>query len=120
MSDPKFMMIDGAPQPVAPFSHIVECDGWFFLTREGVSVGPYESRFDAELSASLLVARLSQLDGAGGAACLIQGFLGDPRNPLKRPRPRVRSARRPRTGSMATALSALQRAWSVLRASASA
>lgn len=32
MTDPKFMMIDGAPQPVAPFSHIVECDGWYFLT----------------------------------------------------------------------------------------
>ena len=26
------MMIEGAPQPVAPFSHIVECDGWCFLT----------------------------------------------------------------------------------------
>ncbi|MDA7946302.1 MAG: RidA family protein [Hyphomicrobiaceae bacterium] len=25
-------MIDGAPQPVAPFSHIVEVDGWYFLT----------------------------------------------------------------------------------------
>lgn len=32
MAEPKFMMIDGAPQPVAPFSHIVECDGWCFLT----------------------------------------------------------------------------------------
>lgn len=32
MSDPKFMMIDGAPRPVAPFSHIVEVDGWYFLT----------------------------------------------------------------------------------------
>lgn len=26
------MMIEGAPQPVAPFSHIVECEGWCFLT----------------------------------------------------------------------------------------
>lgn len=25
-------MIDGAPQPVAPFSHAVEVDGWVFLT----------------------------------------------------------------------------------------
>lgn len=32
MSDPSFHMIDGAPQPVAPFSHVVEVDGWYFLT----------------------------------------------------------------------------------------
>lgn len=25
-------MIDAAPQPVAPFSHAVECDGWVFVT----------------------------------------------------------------------------------------
>ncbi len=27
-----FHMIDGAPDPVAPFSHAVECDGWVFVT----------------------------------------------------------------------------------------
>lgn len=32
MPDPAFHMIDGAPQPVAPFSHVVEVDGWYFLT----------------------------------------------------------------------------------------
>ena len=32
MSFPKFHMIDGAPQPVAPFSHAAEADGWVFLT----------------------------------------------------------------------------------------
>jgi reactive intermediate/imine deaminase len=32
MSDPSFLMIDGAPRPVAPFSHVVEVDGWCFLT----------------------------------------------------------------------------------------
>ena len=32
MADPRFFMIDGAPQPVAPFSHAVEVDGWVFLT----------------------------------------------------------------------------------------
>jgi reactive intermediate/imine deaminase len=25
-------MIGGAPDPVAPFSHAVECDGWVFVT----------------------------------------------------------------------------------------
>jgi reactive intermediate/imine deaminase len=32
MSGPRFMMIPGAPTPVAPFSHAVEVDGWVFLT----------------------------------------------------------------------------------------
>ena len=29
---PRFMMVPGAPTPVAPFSHAVEVDGWVFLT----------------------------------------------------------------------------------------
>ena len=32
MSAVRFMMIPGAPMPVAPFSHAVEADGWVFLT----------------------------------------------------------------------------------------
>jgi 2-iminobutanoate/2-iminopropanoate deaminase len=32
MPQPLFHMIAGAPTPVAPFSHAVECDGWVFLT----------------------------------------------------------------------------------------
>jgi Putative translation initiation inhibitor, yjgF family len=32
MSTPIFHMIAGAPDPVAPFSHAVESDGWVFLT----------------------------------------------------------------------------------------
>jgi 2-iminobutanoate/2-iminopropanoate deaminase len=32
MSAARFMMIPGAPTPVAPFSHAVEVDGWTFLT----------------------------------------------------------------------------------------
>jgi 2-iminobutanoate/2-iminopropanoate deaminase len=32
MGVPRFMMIPGAPAPVAPFSHAVEVDGWVFLT----------------------------------------------------------------------------------------
>ena len=32
MSDLVFHMIGGAPDPVAPFSHAVEADGWLFLT----------------------------------------------------------------------------------------
>ena len=32
MTEPMFHMIDGAPTPVAPFSHATEVDGWVFLT----------------------------------------------------------------------------------------
>ncbi len=32
MSSPQFHLIDGAPDPVAPFSHAVEQDGWVFVT----------------------------------------------------------------------------------------
>ena len=30
--EPIFHMIAGAPDPVAPFSHAVEADGWVFVT----------------------------------------------------------------------------------------
>jgi reactive intermediate/imine deaminase len=32
MSEARFLMIPGAPTPVAPFSHVVEADGWLFVT----------------------------------------------------------------------------------------
>lgn len=32
MGAPQFYMVDGAPQPVAPFSHATEADGWVFVT----------------------------------------------------------------------------------------
>jgi len=32
MNVPLFHMIAGAPQPVAPFSHATEVDGWVFVT----------------------------------------------------------------------------------------
>jgi len=32
MTLPTFHMIAGAPDPVAPFSHAVEVDGWVFVT----------------------------------------------------------------------------------------
>ena len=32
MSAARFLMLPGAPTPVAPFSHAFEVDGWMFLT----------------------------------------------------------------------------------------
>ena len=31
MATPIFHLLEGAPQPVAPYSHAVELDGWLFL-----------------------------------------------------------------------------------------
>jgi reactive intermediate/imine deaminase len=53
MSSPIFHMIAGAPDPVAPFSHAVEADGWVFVTGQmpfaGTSVdAPYPDGIDAQ------------------------------------------------------------------------
>ena len=32
MSLPSFHMVEAAPNPVAPFSHVCEADGWVFVT----------------------------------------------------------------------------------------
>lgn len=51
--DPIFHMIAGAPDPVAPFSHAVEADGWVFVTGQmpfvGTSVNePYPEGIEAQ------------------------------------------------------------------------
>lgn len=51
--DPIFHMIAGAPDPVAPFSHAVETDGWVFVTGQmpfaGTSVDePYPEGITAQ------------------------------------------------------------------------
>jgi hypothetical protein len=33
-------------------------DKWYFYTREGVTVGPYRTQFEAEVDAEMLMARL--------------------------------------------------------------
>ena len=53
MSPPIFHMIAGAPDPVAPFSHAVEADGWVFVTGQmpfaGTSVDePYPQGIEAQ------------------------------------------------------------------------
>jgi reactive intermediate/imine deaminase len=51
--DPIFHMIAGAPDPVAPFSHAVEQDGWIFVTGQmpfsGSSLdSPYPDGIEAQ------------------------------------------------------------------------
>lgn len=52
--------------------------GWFFKTREGIAVGPYADPFDAELSASLLISRLAQLEQTDDPRAAIRRFQDDP------------------------------------------
>ena len=53
MSSPLFHMIEGAPDPVAPFSHAVEQDGWVFVTGQMPFTGtandsPYPEGIEAQ------------------------------------------------------------------------
>jgi 2-iminobutanoate/2-iminopropanoate deaminase len=50
---PIFHMVAGAPDPVAPFSHAVEADGWVFVTGQmpfsGTSIDePYPEGIEAQ------------------------------------------------------------------------
>ena len=51
--NPVFHMIAGAPDPVAPFSHAVEADGWVFVTGQMPFTGtandsPYPEGIEAQ------------------------------------------------------------------------
>ena len=51
--DPIFHMVAGAPDPVAPFSHAVEADGWVFVTGQMPFAGtsadePYPEGIEAQ------------------------------------------------------------------------
>jgi reactive intermediate/imine deaminase len=53
MATPTFLMIHGAPDPVAPFSHAVEVDGWVFVTGQlpfpvGSSTAQYPEGVEAQ------------------------------------------------------------------------
>ena len=53
---PTFHHVAGAPDPVAPFSHAVEADGWIFLTGQMPFVGtsvdePYPEGIEAQTHA---------------------------------------------------------------------
>src|SRR5215510_638271 len=52
MSLPEFLMVKGAPAPVAPFSHAAEVDGWVFVTGQlpfaGESAAPFPEGVEAQ------------------------------------------------------------------------
>ena len=71
---------DRIPQLVRTARFVETDEGWYFRTREGIMLGPYAEKFDAEISASLLVARLAQLEDGKDPAAVIQAFESDPAN----------------------------------------
>ena len=68
------------PNIVRSARFIERDDGWYFRTRESVLLGPYAEKFDAEISASLLVARLAQAGPDADHLKLIHDFQSDPAN----------------------------------------
>ncbi len=47
---------------------------WYFRTREGIDVGPYGSRFEAEIEADILIARLDH-EASLPSVMVIRAFL---------------------------------------------
>lgn len=69
MTSPIFHMIAGAPDPVAPFSHAVEQDGWIFVTGQMPFTGtandsPYPEGIEAQ-TRQVMVNLQNVLSGCG-------------------------------------------------------
>jgi len=47
---------------------------WYFRTREGIDVGPYPTRFEAEIEADILIARLAH-ESIAQSNGIIQAFI---------------------------------------------
>lgn len=50
---------------------------WFFHTREGVDVGPYDSQFEAEIEAGMLKELLRDREGRQPPLAVIREFVLD-------------------------------------------
>lgn len=55
----------------------MDANAWYFRTREGVEIGPYESQFDAEVEAGLLKEMLKNLPSDEEKIALIKEFVLD-------------------------------------------
>jgi 2-iminobutanoate/2-iminopropanoate deaminase len=69
MPPPLFHMISGAPDPVAPFSHAVESDGWVFVTGQMPFTGtandsPYPEGIEAQ-TRQVMANLIRVLEGCG-------------------------------------------------------
>jgi len=56
---------------------LLEAGAWYFQTREGIDVGPYESQFEAEIEAGLLKELLTDLTDHELIKTIIREFVLD-------------------------------------------
>lgn len=54
-----------------------EQGSWFFRTREGVEIGPYETRFEAEIEAGLLKELLQNAESEDARQSVVTEFIDD-------------------------------------------
>jgi hypothetical protein len=65
-----------APRPWRRRARYFARDGrWWFLTRENIEVGPFDSRFDAEVACRQLVRALRKVDDAAKAHLAVRRFM---------------------------------------------
>ena len=70
---------DEAPKTWFRSDRVFLSDGnWFFHTREGVDMGPYDSQFEAEIEAGMLKELLRERDSRGDSTmAVIREFVLD-------------------------------------------
>ena len=50
---------------------------WYFRTREGIEIGPYETRFEAEIEAGLLIGLLQKSESETSRRETVKEFIDD-------------------------------------------
>ena len=66
---------DEPPKTWFRSDRVFRSDGqWFFHTREGIAVGPYKTRFEAEIDAGMLKSQLMDAE-PGKAKSIIREFM---------------------------------------------
>ena len=78
---------------------------WYFRTREGVELGPYDSRFEAEVEAGVLKEMLKDLKSDAARHRVIKDFILDAYEGGHKLSPQFREARSP--GRMGAVLAAV-------------
>ena len=54
-----------------------EAGNWYFRTREGIEIGPYETHFEAEIEAGLLIELLQKVTDGKDCFAIVDKFIHD-------------------------------------------
>lgn len=57
--------------------YLREAQSWYFRTREGIDLGPYESQFEAEVESGLLREMIKHIDDEADRRSVIRQFVLD-------------------------------------------